>query len=209
MNTGRRKVLFPSILSAGVLTLAFALSFHASGCASAEPPEAVPSPDAGEGVLSFRARLIGAGAGGQSFTARIDVEGRSSEEELLILYRHWGLGDFEGFLSAFREFRCGSLRFIGSSGLNIPLHAAVEKREDGRLRFLLVGEERGSVVPGYRRRSDRRTGRFLAVVLDVNAEGRGEGWIHEDAVIEFEPSTIVFVSSATEPKKLVNVERIK
>jgi hypothetical protein len=174
------------------------------GLISIGPAAPAPSPEGTK--LSFRARLID--AGGESFAVRIDLEGPSPEEEILRLYRHWSLGDLKGFLGTFRSLRRGSLRFVGGSGLTVPFHVAKETSIKAGIRILLVGEGRRSFIPGTRKRVIR-TDRFLAVALDVDAEGRGEGLIYEDAEIDFERADIVLRSFVMTPKRLINVAPVK
>lgn len=156
----------------------------------------------------MRGRIIGAGMALESAAVRIDIKGQSTEDEMQRLYRHWGLGDFDGFMAAFRDMRRGNLRFIGGGGSNILIHGVKMTITGSGRRIFLVGEYRGSIFAGTRKKSIR-TGRFLAIVLDIDAMNQGEGTIHEDAVVDFQRDDIVLVSYASTPKKIINVHSAK
>lgn len=161
-----------------------------------------------EGALSLRGRIIGAGMGLDSAAVRIDLNGPSTAEEMQTFNRHWDLEDRDGFMAAFLDTRRGTLRFVGGAGSSIPVHAAKISSLDSGRRILLVSEFRGSIFSGTRKKA-MWTGRFLAVVLDIDASGKGEGTIHEDAVIDFRRDDIVLISYASTPKKIINVQPAK
>jgi hypothetical protein len=158
--------------------------------------------------LSLRGRVIGAGMALESAAIRIDLKGPSTPDEMQRLSLHWGLGDREGFMAAFLEMRPGTLRFIGGAGSSVPLRAVQVKAAESGKRILLVSEYRGSVF-GSTRKKAVWTDRFLAIVLDIDAAGKGVGTIHEDAVIDFRRDDIVLVSYASTPKKIINVQPAK
>jgi len=144
----------------------------------------------------------------ESAAVRIDIKGQSTEDKIQRLSRHWGLGDFDGFMAVFLEMRLGTLRFIGGAGSSIPLRAVqLETTESGK-RIFLVSEYRGSVF-GSTRHKAVWMGRFLAIVLDIDAAGKGEGTIHEDAIVDFRRDGIVLVSYASTPKKIISVQPAK
>ena len=159
--------------------------------------------------LSLRGRIIGAGMGLESAAVRIDLNGPSTDEERARLYRHWSLADIEGFMAVFLEMRLGTLRFIGGAGSSIPLRAVQWETTASGNRILLVSEYRGSVF-GSTRKKAVWTGLFFAIVLDIDAAGKGEGTIHEDAVIDFRRDGVVLVSCRTSTsKKIINVQPAK
>jgi len=135
---------------------------------------------------------------------RVDLKGPSSAEDILSLFRHWSLGDIEGFMATFRNMRSGSLQFVGGSGASILLHASVVASSESGERILLAGEGRRDLLPRTRKRVTRNY-RFFAIVLDVDAAGRGEGLLYENADLDFGREKIVLRSFVSTPKRLINI----
>jgi tetratricopeptide (TPR) repeat protein len=156
---------------------------------------------------AFRARLFTAGGLGGAANVEIDIESYSTEDEILRLHQHFSLNDLDGFYGALRSMKKGALRFIGSSGLNIPFNAALKRPTDQGTQIFLLTESQ-DIVPGVTKTRIRRS-RFLVVVLDLDKDLKGEGTIYEDAQVKFTRQDIEIVSSYSMPKKLGNVHPLK
>jgi len=165
------------------------------------------SPATAGAQAAFRGRLFTSGAVAAVVNVAIDIKSYSTEEEFLLLQRHYSSNDFDGFYGAFRRMKKGALRFIGSMGLNISFNAAQEKLTDRGVQIFLVTESR-SAEPGVKRMRVVRF-RFLVVILDLDKDFKGEGTIYEDAQVEFTRQGIEMGTSYSMPKKIVNLQIVK
>jgi hypothetical protein len=159
----------------------------------------------------FQARIL-MGSGGHPaetvMNVKILVESYSSREEILQLMEIINQSGYEAFMTAFRGMEKGAFIPVGSRGVKIILHAARSIQTEKGRRILLF-TERQSWDVHVSQRIDRRFP-FMAIELNIDNTGRGDGKIYEEAHIVLTPQgTIEMDSSNSPPKQLFGVRLVK
>ena len=139
---------------------------------------------------------------------RIEIEGWTTQEEILRLQNLLIQSGTNPFLAAYGESQKGVVRFMYTRGWNLPIHAAqftaTEKGKKVRLFFLRQNWNPGSHFAS--------TGRylFMAIELDISEKGQGTGRLYEDASIKMDPDngTIIMDSYASAPRIFPTVQLV-
>jgi len=160
------------------------------------------------GKVSFRARMYSTIAGSPPINVKIDIDEYSPAEDIQKLSEALSKNDEDGFYKHLRSLSKGSIQFIGTLGLNIKLNVVQEQSTEKGIKIFGLTESR-SVEPGSTRLKNIPW-RFLVVVLTLDKNFNGEGFIYEDAVVDFLPQGLLELgSSFSAPKSLVSVRLIK
>jgi hypothetical protein len=160
---------------------------------------------AGAEKQSYKARVLKTGFP-NNITVKIEVTGVSTPEEVAGLQD--ALANGEGaFRKAFHRTVKGSLMFYGIEQPSVKFHAAFETPTERGRTLTLFSDNRivlsgpGQAVMGLL---------FLVVVLELDAEGNGEGRLYENAYIKFTPDGRLDIESyRTAPAQLIQVRRAK
>jgi hypothetical protein len=139
---------------------------------------------------------------------RIEIEGWTTQEEILRFQNLLIQSGTDPFLAAYSAAHLGVVRFMYTRGWNLPIHAAhftaTEKGKKVRLFFLRQNWNPGSHFAS--------TGRylFMAIELDINEKGQGTGRFYEDASIQMNPDagTIIMDSYASAPRIFPTVQLV-
>ncbi len=140
-------------------------------------------------------------------TVALEVLGYSTPEEISGLVRAYNERGEAGFHEAFRALKKGSIRILGGRGMNIEFHAAREIPTNKGSRIELIAEnsrfELGAAQTPYSGLM------FLVAILEVDAKGRGEAKIYEDATCRFIDGQIVLDEFKRAPKFITGLSRLK
>ena len=139
---------------------------------------------------------------------RIEIEGWTTQEEIVRFQNLLIQSGTNPFLAAYGESQKGVVRFMYTRGWNLPIHAAqftaTEKGKKVRLFFLRQNWNPGSHFAS--------TGRylFMTIELDINEKGQGTGRLYEDASIKMDPDngTIIMDSYASAPRIFPTVQLV-
>lgn len=154
----------------------------------------------------FKARVLKPGFP-NNITVKIEVESFSTPEEIAALQATLQTNGEAAFRKAFVKTAKGRLMFYGIEQPSIKFHAAFETPAEKGRRLTLFGENRivlsgpGQAVMGLL---------FLAVVLDVDSAGNGDGRLYESASLKFtEDGRLEINSYRTAPAQLIQVRSSK
>lgn len=154
----------------------------------------------------FKARVLKPGFA-NNITVKVEVSGFSTPEEIAALQESLRTNGEATFRKAFRKAVKGSLLFYGIEQPSIKFHAAFETATEKGRTLTLFAENRvvlsgpDQTVLGLL---------FLVVVLEIDAEGNGEGRLYENATIKFTPDGRLDIDSyRTSPAQLIQVRNAK
>ncbi len=165
----------------------------------------------GAGIENFLARMLTGGGPNQEpvQSVRIEIDAYSTEEEIAQMADVFNSQGWEPFISVFRATKKGVIRFMGTRGYNVTIHAAHSFPTDKGRKVMLFTEM--EVWDSQTRRIQAaRESMFMVVELDLDAKGKGEGNIYHQASIRFNPDrTLKLENFTAAPKVLVNVKTTK
>jgi len=144
---------------------------------------------------------------------QILIDSYTTGQEAWRLQQILEFSGYDPFISAFREANKGSISFYGTRGLKINIHVAeVIPTEKGR-KILLFAERQTWDVDVLQRMDGRFP--YMAVELNVDNRGKGDGKLYENAQIRFNgdkaagTSTLELESYNSAPKVLFGVQLVK
>lgn len=140
-------------------------------------------------------------------TINIEILGYSTADEILGIIKAYSDQGEAGFHAAFRALKKGSLRVTGGRGMNIEFHAARATPTDKGQKIELIAEnarlELGAAQTPYSGLM------FMVVILDLDAKGRGEAKIYEDATCRFVDGRLVLDEFKRAPKFITGLTQVK
>lgn len=140
-------------------------------------------------------------------TVKIEVDSWTTPQEIRELQDVLVQSGVNPFMSAFSAAKKGVVRFMYSRGWNMPIHMAqILPTDKGGHKVTLV-LNRQSWDPGSYQKPGRHY--FMVVELTLNAKGKGEGRLYEDAQIQLDTmlGKIVMETYESAPKILPQVQR--
>jgi len=157
----------------------------------------------------FRARMLTGKAPVEPamVTVQIEVESWTTPEEIRQLQDVLVQSGVEPFLAAFSAVNKGVVRFMYSRGWNMPIHMAQVLPTDKGRKVILVLNRQGW-DPGSYQKPGRHY--FMVVELKLNAKGKGEGRLYEDAQIQLDTmlGKINLETYESAPKLLPQVQQV-
>lgn len=114
---------------------------------------------------------------------QIEIESWTTPEEIIEFNRVLASSGSDAFLSLFNSTKKGVVRFLYARGYNLTIHMAqAQEEENGKKVIVVLRREPWS------QGSQLGVGRnyFMAIELNLNKEGKGEGRFYEDAQIEMD-----------------------
>jgi hypothetical protein len=140
-------------------------------------------------------------------TIAIEVLGYSTQGEIAGLVKAYNERGEAGFHEAFRALKKGTIRIVSGRGMNIEFHAAREFPTDKGIKIELIAEnsrfEVGAAQTPYSGLM------FLVAILDLDAKGRGEAKIYEDATCRIVDGRLVLDEFKRAPKFITGLTRLK
>lgn len=139
---------------------------------------------------------------------QIEIESWTTPEEIIEFNRVLASSGSDTFLSLFNSTKKGVVRFLYARGYNLTIHMAqAQEEEDGKKVIVVLRREPWS------QGSQLGVGRnyFMAIELNLNKEGKGEGRFYEDAQIEMDvmAGRVYLKSYESSPKIISSVKETK
>jgi len=139
---------------------------------------------------------------------QIEIESWTTQEEIVEFNRVLASSGSDAFLSLFNSTKKGVVRFLYARGYNLTVHMAqAQEEENGKKIILVLRREPWS------QGSQLGVGRnyFMAIELNLNKEGKGEGRFYEDAQIEMDVmgGKVYLKSYESSPKIISSVKETK
>ena len=150
---------------------------------------------------TFQARLL---TGGQQYTEsvrkiKIEIDSYTTSEEVQKLIEVQSQQGYEPFMDAFRALNKGTFFPIGGRGIKTIIHAAhTVPTEKGRKIWLFA--QRGTWDVEMNIRTDSRFP-FLAIELDVDSKGKGQGKMYEQAAVRLTAERTLEMEGYNSPPK--------
>ncbi len=139
---------------------------------------------------------------------QIEIESWTTPEEIIEFNRVLASSGSDAFLSLFNSTKKGVVRFLYARGYNLTIHMAqAQEEENGKKVIVVLRREPWS------QGSQLGVGRnyFMAIELNLNKEGKGEGRFYEDAQIEMDVmgGKVYLKSYESSPKTISSVKETK
>ena len=139
---------------------------------------------------------------------QIEIESWTTLEEIIEFNRVLASSGSDAFLSLFNSTKKGVVRFLYARGYNLTIHMAqAQEEENGKKVIVVLRREPWS------QGSQLGVGRnyFMAIELNLNKEGKGEGRFYEDAQIEMDVmgGKVYLKSYESSPKTISSVKETK
>jgi len=139
---------------------------------------------------------------------QIEIESWTTPEEIIEFNRVLASSGSDTFLSLFNSTKKGVVRFLYARGYNLTIHMAqAQEEENGKKVIVVLRREPWS------QGSQLGVGRnyFMAIELNLNKEGKGEGRFYEDAQIEMDVmgGKVYLKSYESSPKTISSVKETK
>ncbi|HRD02441.1 MAG TPA: hypothetical protein PLP57_07350 [Candidatus Saccharicenans sp.] len=139
---------------------------------------------------------------------QIEIESWTTPEEIIEFNRVLASSGSDTFLSLFNSTKKGVVRFLYARGYNLTIHMAqAQEEENGKKVIVVLRREPWS------QGSQLGVGRnyFMAIELNLNKEGKGEGRFYEDAQIEMDVmgGKVYLKSYESSPKIISSVKETK
>lgn len=134
------------------------------------------------GQVKFRGRYLTGGGGSIDpiLTVNFEILSYSTPAEILALVKAYNEGGEFAFHTAFRAMKKGSLRVISGRGMNIDFHSAREFPSDKGTKIELIAENTAFSLGATSMRTPSGM-MFLVAILEIDANGNGEGKVYEDS----------------------------
>lgn len=162
------------------------------------------------GQVKFRGRYLTGGGGTIEpiLTVNIDILSFSTPEEITQLVKAFNEQGEAGFHRVFRSMKKGSLRVTSGRGMNIEFHSAREFPTDKGTKIELIAENTRFELGAMQRPFSGLM--FLVAILEIDAKGRGEAKIYEDATCRITPTgELVLDEHSRAPKIITGLTQIK
>jgi hypothetical protein len=134
------------------------------------------------GQVTFRGRYLTGGGGSIDpiLTVNFEILSYSTPEEIIALVKAFNEGGESGFHTTFRAMKKGSLRVTSGRGMNIDFHSAREIPSDKGTKIELIAENTSFSLGASSSRTPSGM-MFLVAILEIDANGKGEGKVYEDS----------------------------
>lgn len=162
------------------------------------------------GQIRYRGRYLTGGGGSIEpiLTVNIDIASYSTPEEIKALVQAYNDGGESGFHKTFRTMKKGMLRVMSGRGMYIEFHSAREIPSDKGTRIELIAENNRFELGATQRPFSGMM--FMVAILEVDAKGRGEAKIYEDATCRILASgELVLDEFMRSPKLITGLTQVK
>lgn len=131
----------------------------------------------------FQARLLGQSAHYSSQAEKfiISIDAYSTPEEVFGLAEVLSQKGYEPFMETFRGIVKGFFRPVGGRGVKIPIHVAHSLPTEKGRKIVLFTQRQAWDTEVQQKTDPRFT--FMAIELNVDTKGKGDGRIYEQARI--------------------------
>jgi hypothetical protein len=155
------------------------------------------------GQVKFRGRYLTGGGGTIEpiLTVNIDILSFSTPEEITQLVKAFNEQGEAGFHQVFRSMKKGSLRVTSGRGMNIEFHSAREFPSDKGTKIELIAENTRFELGAMQRPFSGLM--FLVAILEIDAKGKGEAKIYEDATCRILPTGELVLDEHTRAPKII------
>jgi hypothetical protein len=142
-------------------------------------------------------------------TVNFEILSYSTPEEITALVKAYNEGGESGFHQVFRSMKKGSLRVTSGRGMNIEFHSAREIPSDKGLKIELIAENTAFSLGSTSMRTPSGM-MFLVAILEIDANGRGEGKVYEDATCRvLSTGALVLDEFKRAPKIVTGLTQVK